>query len=77
MDGVFIAIGLVPQNEPFSDLITLDSYGYADSKEDCTTKTEGIFVAGDCRKKQIRQLTTACADGSVSALAAFRFIEAL
>ena len=77
VDGVFVAIGLVPQNEPFSDLITLDSYGYADSKEDCTTKTEGIFVAGDCRKKQIRQLTTACADGSVAALAAVRYIEAL
>ena len=77
VDGVFVAIGLAPQNEPFSDLITLDSYGYADSNEDCTTKTEGIFVAGDCRKKQIRQLTTACADGSVSALAAVRYIEAL
>lgn len=77
VDGVFVAIGLAPQNEPFSELITLDSYGYADSKEDCTTKTEGIFVAGDCRKKQIRQLTTACADGSVAALAAVRFIEAL
>lgn len=77
VDGVFVAIGLAPQNEPFKDLIDLDSYGYADSLEDCTTKTEGIFVAGDCRKKRIRQLTTACADGSVSALAAVSYIESL
>lgn len=77
VDGVFIAIGLAPQNEPFKEFIDLDSYGYADSPEDCTTKTEGIFVAGDCRKKEIRQLTTACADGSVAALAAVRFIESL
>lgn len=77
VDGVFIAIGLVPQNEPFRDVMQLDSYGYADSDEACTTKTEGIFVAGDCRKKSVRQLTTACADGSVAALAACRYIESL
>ncbi len=77
VDGVFIAIGLVPQNEPFKDVMQLDSYGYADSDEGCTTKTEGIFVAGDCRKKSVRQLTTACADGSVAALAACRYIESL
>lgn len=77
IDGMFIAIGLAPQNEAFSDLIELDSYGYADSDEACITKTEGIFVAGDCRKKTVRQLTTACADGSVSALAACRYIDSL
>lgn len=77
IDGMFIAIGLAPQNEAFSDLIELDSYGYADSDEACTTKTEGIFVAGDCRKKTVRQLTTACADGSVSALAACGYIDSL
>ncbi len=77
LDGVFIAIGHVPQNEPFSSIIELDSYGYADSGEDCTTKTAGIFVAGDCRKKGVRQLTTACADGSTAALAACRYIDDL
>ena len=77
IDGMFIAIGLAPQNEAFSNLITLDNYGYADSDESCITKTEGIFVAGDCRKKNVRQLTTACADGSVSALAACRYIDSL
>ena len=75
VDGVFIAIGLVPQNEPFKDVIELNSYGYADSEENCITKTEGIYVAGDCRKKAVRQLTTACADGSVAALAACRYID--
>ncbi|MBQ7799711.1 MAG: FAD-dependent oxidoreductase [Oscillospiraceae bacterium] len=77
IDGMFIAIGLIPQNEAFSDLIGLDSYGYADSDESCTTKTEGVYVAGDCRKKSIRQLTTACADGSVAALAACRYLDSL
>lgn len=77
VDGVFVAIGLAPQNEPFKELIDLDSYGYADSLEDCLTKTQGVFVAGDCRKKRIRQLTTACADGSVAALAAVSYIESL
>ena len=77
LDGMFIAIGLIPQNESFSDLLDLDSYGYADSDESCTTKTQGVYVAGDCRKKSIRQLTTACADGSVAALAACRYLDSL
>ena len=76
-DGVFVAIGLSPRNEPFKNYIELDSYGYAQSGEDCATKTAGIFVAGDCRKKQIRQLTTAVADGSVAALAAVNYVDNL
>ncbi len=75
LDGVFIAIGLIPQNEAFAEFIDLDSYGYADSGEDCTTKTEGIFVAGDCRKKKIRQVATAVGDGAVAALAACNYID--
>lgn len=74
-DGVFLAIGLLPQNEPFKDIISLDSMGYADSSENCLTKTEGIFVAGDCRAKKIRQVATAAADGAVAALAACDFID--
>ena len=77
LDGMFIAIGLVPQNKPFEKNIDLDEYGYADSNEACLTKTEGIYVAGDCRKKGVRQLTTACADGSVAALAACRYLDSL
>lgn len=75
VDGLFVAIGLVPQNEPFSNLLTLNDYGYADADEDCRTKTEGVFVAGDCRQKRIRQVTTAVADGAVAALAACDYID--
>lgn len=75
LDGLFIAIGLIPQNEPFADTIALDQFGYADCDESCTTGTPGVFVAGDCRRKTIRQLTTACADGSVAALAACRYLD--
>lgn len=77
VDGLFVAIGLIPQNEPFSELIALNNYGYAESGEDCVTKTEGVFVAGDCRSKRIRQVATAVADGAVAALAACDYIDNL
>ena len=76
-DGLFVAIGLIPENEPFRDLAELNSYGYFDSDETCVTKTDGIFVAGDCRSKRVRQLTTAVADGATAALAACRYINGL
>ncbi len=75
LDGLFIAIGLVPENEPFAHIIDLDNAGYADAGEDCLTRTNGIFVAGDCRRKAIRQVTTATADGAVAAMAACRYLE--
>lgn len=74
-DGMFVAIGLIPENEPFKNLANLNDYGYFDSGEDCTTKTDGVFVAGDCRSKFIRQVTTAAADGTVAALAACRYVN--
>ena len=77
VDGLFVAIGHAPDNGIFSQLIDLDDGGYADSDESCRTKTPGVFVAGDCRKKTVRQLTTAAADGSAAALAACRYIDAL
>lgn len=77
VDGLFVAIGHAPDNGVFSGLIDLDKSGYADSDESCTTKTPGVFVAGDCRKKSVRQLTTAAADGSCAALAACRYVDAL
>ncbi len=77
VDGVFLAVGLIPQNDAFSTVINLDDRGYADVKEDCMTKTDGIFVAGDCRAKRIRQVTTAAADGAVAALAACDYIDSL
>jgi thioredoxin reductase (NADPH) len=74
-DGLFVAIGLVPENEPFKALAELNDYGYFDSDESCVTKTPGVFVAGDCRSKFIRQITTAAADGTIAALAACRYIN--
>ena len=75
VNGLFVAIGLIPNNKIFEDIAGLDEWGYIDSDESCLTKTEGVFVAGDCRRKQIRQITTAAADGSVAALAACRYID--
>jgi thioredoxin reductase (NADPH) len=77
IDGLFVAIGHVPDNWAFASLLTLDASGYALSGEDCLTRTPGLFVAGDCRAKSIRQVTTAAADGSVAALAACSYLDAL
>jgi thioredoxin reductase (NADPH) len=74
LDGMFVAIGLVPQNEPFSSVINLNNWGYVEAGEDCLTSKKGIFVAGDCRSKKIRQVATAAADGAVAALAACDYI---
>ena len=74
-DGLFVAIGLIPENEPYKALADLNDYGYFDSDEGCTTKTPGIYVAGDCRSKTVRQLTTAVADGASAALAACRYLQ--
>jgi len=76
-DGLFVAIGLIPENDAFADVAALNNYGYIDAGEDCLTKTPGVFCAGDCRSKTVRQLTTAAADGSVAAIAACRYIDAL
>ena len=77
LDGLFVAIGLVPENDAFADVVSLDEGGYFAVGEDCTTQTEGIFVAGDCRQKAVRQVATATADGAVAAIAACRYIDAL
>lgn len=76
LDGLFVAIGLIPQNEPFANVTELDDRGYARADESCVTATAGIFVAGDCRAKRIRQVATAAADGAVAALAACDYIDA-
>lgn len=75
LDGVFVAIGLIPQNDAFKNVIELDERGYAVIDESCTAQTDGIFVAGDCRTKKIRQVTTAAADGAIAALAACDYID--
>ena len=74
-DGTFVAIGLIPENDIFADFAKLDERGYFASDENCLTATDGVFVAGDCRSKRIRQVATAVADGAVAALAACRYLD--
>ena len=75
VDGLFVAIGLEPENEAFSNIVPLNEAGYIDVTEQCVTGTPGVFAAGDCRKKTVRQITTAAADGASAALAACRYID--
>ena len=77
LDGMFVAIGQAPENEAFKSVTALNDYGYIIADEACLTDTAGVFVAGDCRTKKIRQVTTATADGAVAALAACRYIDGL
>lgn len=79
LDGMFVAIGQIPENKPFANVTSLNDYGYIEAGEDCLPNgsPEGIFVAGDCRTKSVRQVTTATADGSVATLAACRFVDSL
>ncbi len=77
VDGVFVLIGLIPQNETFKNIIKLDKYGYIDADEECKTNIDGIFVAGDCRTKNIRQLTTASSDGTIAAINACNYIDSI
>lgn len=77
IDGMFVAIGLVPQNEIFKDLVELNNWGYIESGENCRCNREGFFVAGDCRSKRIRQVTTAASDGAIAALAACDYVDNL
>ena len=75
VDGLFVAIGQAPDNQAFSDLVELDGKGYISAGESTLTKTSGIFTAGDCRTKAIRQLATAASDGAVAGLAAVSYIN--
>ena len=74
VDGAFLAVGLMPENEPFAQFADLNNWGYFDSGEDCVTKTPGLFVAGDCRSKTLRQVATAASDGAMAATAACRYL---
>ncbi len=75
VSGVFVAVGQLPDVEFLRNTIDLNNEGYIDSDEQCMSKIPGIFVAGDCRKKDVRQLTTATADGTVAAIKACEFID--
>ena len=74
-EGAFVCIGQIPENEPFREHVALNDYGYFEAGEDCLTADPAIFVAGDCRSKRIRQITTATADGAVAAIAACRYLD--
>lgn len=74
ISGLFIAIGQVPNNSIFNNLIELDQSGYIIGKEDCKTNAQGVFVAGDTRTKSVRQLATAASDGAIAGLAACEYI---
>ncbi len=75
IDGAFLAVGLIPENQTFAHLGELNDWGYFASGEDCCTHTPGVYAAGDCRSKAIRQVVTASADGAVAAMAACRYLE--
>jgi len=75
VDGVFVAVGQQPGTAPFASLVEVDGEGYFASGEDCCTALPGVFVAGDCRAKTVRQLTTAVGDGAVAGLAAAGFVK--
>ena len=75
IDGLFIAVGRVPENQNFAKIINLDSNGYVLAGENCHTNIEGIFVAGDNRVKDLRQLVTATSDGAVAATEAIKYIN--
>ena len=77
VEGLFLAVGQEPHNGQFADLIRLTAGGYVDAGEDCRTNVPGVFVAGDCRMKEVRQLTTAVGDGAVAALAACKYVDGL
>ncbi len=77
VSGLFVAVGRVPENQNFSNIIDLDEYGYAIAKEDCNTNILGIYAAGDNRVKSVRQLVTAVSDGAVAATEAIKYINNL
>lgn len=77
LDGLFLAVGLVPQNDAFRGVVELDERGYIKAGEDTLTSAKGIFAAGDCRTKRIRQVATAAADGAVAAVSACDLVDAM
>ena len=75
LNGLFVAVGRIPENQNFAQLIKLDDSGYVSAGEDCITNVPGIYAAGDNRTKSVRQLVTAAADGAVAATEAVRFVQ--
>ena len=77
VDGLFIAVGRIPENENFRKIIKIDDNGYIIAKEDCHTNKKGIFCAGDIRVKTVRQLVTATSDGAIAATEAVKYLNNL
>lgn len=75
LNGVFVAVGQMPKNDLFKNFVDLNQDGYIIAGEDCHTNTPGVFAAGDCRIKKVRQITTAVGDGAVAGLAAIEHIN--
>ena len=75
VEGLFVAVGQMPDTKQFANLVELDDSGYIIAGEGCKTNKEGVFVAGDCRTKDVRQLTTAASDGAVAALSAIHYLK--
>lgn len=73
--GCFIAIGQIPNNNSFKNVIEMDNNGYILADDNLETKTKGLFVAGDCRQKKVRQLTTAVNDGAIASIGAVNYID--
>ena len=72
-DGLFEAVGQLPERALAESLVRVDDAGFIAAGENCVTPVPGVFAAGDCRTKEVRQLTTACADGTAAAIAACRY----
>ena len=75
VQGVFVAVGTVPNSEPVKDLVALDEYGYIVTDQNMKTSAEGVFAVGDVRNTVLRQIITACADGAIAAQSAERYVE--
>lgn len=75
VSGLFVAVGRIPENQNFAKIIQLDDAGYIIASENCHTNVEGIYVAGDNRVKDLRQLVTATSDGAIAATEAIKFIN--
>ena len=75
INGLFVAIGRVPANSSYAHIVKLDEYGYVDADEKCRTNVEGIYVAGDNRKKEVRQIVTATSDGAIAVKEALKYLN--
>jgi thioredoxin reductase (NADPH) len=74
-DGIFVYIGYLPETVFLKDKLNLDESGFIITQEDMSTSQEGVFACGDCRKKSLYQVITACADGAIAADSAYKYIS--